>query len=1455
MLGCWLVGAVTGIAAASYGTESGRNVLGNALRDVANSAVNGSVTIGEIFGSLLGGVGARDIIVRDEDGAVFAEISQLQLAYGLRDLVGGRIAMGRLTLTSPQIYIIDRPGRRLNVEEILGLGGPGGDGRSPLISFRDVQIIDATVTIMSPAERGDTNVHEVEETADGYMRVRHVTDLDAQLPYVRISSPFIGEEAIQINVARLSATVSDPRLHITFARGRVEIIGDTIGLAMEQVELPGSRAELHGFLVVSDGRILPSLELSSESMITDDVTGIVSQVPAGMEASGSMVISRPSNDVTEFTGQPFAIEGLGGGGEARGRLAMELGPEGNWAFRETRLDLEDFDLEYIRGFFDTLPIAGRATGLFEADGPKEELSLGLNVTFLDSLIEGWPATSVDGAGIVSIGIPGDVVFRDYQIQDASIDMATVRRLLPGIDLQGLLHGSGRIDGPWLQLSFDGDLRHVAIPPLETRARGSLQIDARGDTLGVVAQLYFDSLNLDGLHSSYPELGIGGSFRGAARIRGYADSLWLDADLEGAAGAVSAEGAVIVLPERKGAHGLDLGVARLNLEQLADGLPRTDLFGRIEGSGMSDARAGPRASANAKFRISSVEGVVLDSVVLDLAIEDSTLKLDTLDVRGRSVHASGAGEIGLWNSRRGVLDVSVETDSIGAIEGVLAVVLGSIEDVDMESEPSGSLEAGLRVDGALSDFELSGHLRGSRVSRVPVYVSSLEFDGSWKWPEGVIGLDATADSVQLGGFGFTRVLLQAHGRTDSLTWLGRSRLGPQSNEQWIAEGRLLSTKGQYLVPVDLLGFRLATGAWHAQQPLVLQASGDGIDFTEAIVSSDVGAGTIVVNGRLPFQGEADLTASIEGLPVPDLWALLQRDFDAVEGQIGGKFSLGGTVDYPTMSLSVSLTDAQFGDFTAPQLEVTSDYRAQRLVGRVSAKRIGEEVLRVDVELPVDLALKEIETRQLPGRISVLARADSVDLSLLDAITPLVSSLDGTLDANFGIAGTWENPELTGRISIADGVGRYPAIGVQHEDINGSFRLSGDTIWVEQLSLNSGRGRADITGFVRLEELSRPVLDLRFAAHNFHALDVRDFLFLEASGDLSMRGPVFNATLTGHGTVTRGILYFADLIEKQLVSFQDTLLFTESQLVDTMAIRREGLGARFENRLYNSLRVDSLQLEMGADVWMRSSEANIQLLGDLVVSKMRDEYRLNGTLQTPRGTYRLSPGPSLVQLVATREFTVTRGEVTYFGTPDLNAALDIEASHDVHSIRGDDMTAYVHIGGTLYDPRLRFSSDIQPPISETEVLSYLFFGAPSVEAFAGAGQGAYGDQRLVQQGLNQFLAAVSGQLEYSFISDLNLPLDYVQIRPTIYRNELAGVDFAVGKRLGEKWFVTLSPRLCRRENFGVESLESVGASLEYRFTKQWLFLVSGDPVQGCVPFSSYRLAPRYQLGVDLLWEKRY
>src|SRR5204863_234463 len=128
------------------------------------------------------------------------------------------------------------------------------------------------------------------------------------------------------------------------------------------------------------------------------------------------------------------------------------------------------------------------------------------------------------------------------------------------------------------------------------------------------------------------------------------------------------------------------------------------------------------------------------------------------------------------------------------------------------------------------------------------------------------------------------------------------------------------------------------------------------------------------------------------------------------------------------------------------------------------------------------------------------------------------------ADLGIAGTWDAPRLRGERQIANAAATIPTLSVRYEDIDGRLTLSGDTITIQSLSARSERGRADFTGIVRLEQLTHPVLDLRIAADQFKALDLKSNVAITASGRLSLKGPVFGATLTGHAEVTSGGLYF-------------------------------------------------------------------------------------------------------------------------------------------------------------------------------------------------------------------------------------------------------------------------------------------------------------------------------------------
>jgi translocation and assembly module TamB len=526
-----------------------------------------------------------------------------------------------------------------------------------------------------------------------------------------------------------------------------------------------------------------------------------------------------------------------------------------------------------------------------------------------------------------------------------------------------------------------------------------------------------------------------------------------------------------------------------------------------------------------------------------------------------------------------------------------------------------------------------------------------------------------------------------------------------------------------------------------------------------------------------------------------------------------------------------------------MDGTVEYQNRRLDGEVHLWRTGKQILNVTAHLPLDLALLEVAQRQLPDTLSVQARADSVDLTVLEAVTPLLRQVTGVFNTDLGIGGTWDAPRLRGGLEISGAGATIPALNVRYDDVNGRFVLRGDTIRVEALTARSEKGRAEVTGYLRLDRLTKPVLNLSIAATEFKALDLKGYLTVTASGQLALAGPVFGATLTGRGTVTEGVLHFADLVNKRVVNLNEPWV---QDLIDTSLIRTQRLGPEFESVFLDSLRIEGLQLTMGSDVWLRSTEANIQLTGSLVVNKVRSNYLLSGTLLAPRGTYRLVVGP------VSREFVVTQGTVHYFGTPDLDAELDIEARHVVHPLPsatggagagGGDKTVIAHIRGTLLVPRLTLEAE-REVLSQSELISYLMFGRPSFE-LAG-GQGAL--LRSAAAGL------FAGEVERTVVSDLGVPLDYFEFRPGDPSDPLARTQLAAGWQIGNKTFLVLNAGFCQSQPNRVAN--TLGASLQFRISPEWRTEASFEPVRSCSADAETRGGTvAYQVGFDLFWERRY
>ncbi|HEU5262557.1 MAG TPA: translocation/assembly module TamB domain-containing protein [Gemmatimonadales bacterium] len=1467
LLACFL-GALSSLV----GTGAGRQLLARVAEGSLGHVFTGQVEIGDVSGSLLTGITLSQVRLFDADTTLVAWLPRAELAYNPLDFAAGRVALFEFVLRQPVINIVQHPNGRLNIEELLRLGGPppdtGSRGPATLIVFRNVRIEDGSVTLRLQArtpEPGDTALEIAHGGPDGRLRIRRFEHLDARLPVLQISSP--RERGIRIDIMRLAVESSDPAVRLVDVAGRLRVLGDTLDVDLRRVRLPGSALQAaRGQVSWPRDTLLFNLTLRADSATLRDVRFIDSQFagrPGGAVLAGGVRLRSHGGRRLEVGLDPLRLDDAGG--RVTGRLtALTVADSGIVALRDADLTAQDFDLEFARGFLDTLPFAGRLSGHTGASGRLRSLTLDVDWVFRDSLVPGWPETRIRGQGEVDLLAAEGMLFQPFTVEAAAVDLGTVQRLVPAVTLRGQLYAAGTLRGPLTNAHFAGTLEHRDGERPPSRVSGSMRLDSRTDTLGIDADVAADSLSFDGLSGSFPALLLRGAVAGPVKLSGTLAALETHAELRSAGGTVTGDGVLLLGLPSYGARDFTLRARDLDLARWLHRGPPSRLTFTVRGAVAGDSATPPVGALEATLAPSLFAGTPLDSGVARVRFADRRLYVDSLRLAQPGLITSGSGSLGWSRGTRGVLALDFDADSLNSLDSLVSWLAGreggggrggaaaGEHGGGIERPLAGSARVLLTLEGSLDSLALEARASVTRLKWRDWEVLEGRVRGAYRpGPVPAFQLEATVDSVTRDALGFGTVVLAAQGSRDSLAWFSRARVGEGAG--FLAGGRFArrsdSLSGVTTVALDSLALQLPGDVWVLERPTALTVDDSAARVSRLVLHSAYGSGSLVLEGDLPHRGRANAHVQLEGFPVVGVYALLERDTMGVAGTITATAALAGTRADPVARGAFSLTNGSFGAFRTPFVDGTVEYRAQRLDAGLHLWRSGQQILNVQAHLPLDLSLLPVAQRQLPDTLSVRATADSVDLSVLEAVTPALERVVGVFSADLGIAGSWDTPRLRGALEIGGAAATIPALNVRYEDIAGRLVLSGDTIAIRSLSARSGNGRADVGGVVRLEQLTRPVLDLRIAADQFQALDLRNTVSITASGQLTLGGPVLGATLTGRVKVPSGVLYFADLVQKRIVDLDE--------LVDTSLasiIAQQRLGPEFQNVFLDSLRIDQLELEMGSDVWLRSNEANIQLAGTVHLTKQRNLYLVSGTLQAVRGTYRLRIGP------ITREFVVTQGTVRYFGTPDQDAALDIEAKHVVHPVptptqrSPEDITVVAHITGTLLVPRVTLRAE-GLDLAQTEVISYVLFGKSSVD-LAGE-QGGIADRSAL---LQSALSVLSGEIEQTIVSG-GVPVDYLEIRPAIRAasgprgDAVLGWQLAVGRQLGPKTFLVLNAGFCEGRELALRKM--LGLSVQFRISPEWRTEASFEPAQTCTDPGSetqQTLVPR-QVGLDLFWEKRY
>ncbi len=1451
---------VLGIVTSMTLTPPGRALLARVVSDELDRVVNGRIEVGSISGSFLYGLTLQRLVVRDTQGVLLASIPRARVGYSLPRLLGGEVVLTEVHLDEPVLNLVQHRDGSFNYQDVLRLGKRAPRvGPPPLIEFHDMRVNDGTLRIALAwrtgerlgggaldsalaAERAKPG-RIIEDSPEGYRRVVLLRDLTTVISRLRISTP--DRKPLTIDLDTLATRVNDPGITLTDARGRLRIVGDSAVFSLERGAMPASVFSGGGAVTWPQDTLLYDFQIEAPRVSLADLRWVSPDFP---DLTGSGVLAAKSETSARSAYVLRDLDLRRGAQRITGEVVAlqdkARPPGANLGFRDMDLTLRSVDLDLVRAYLDTLPFHGTLTGTLRGDGWLDRMRVAIDWDYADAQVDGMPVSAIVGSGVVGVRQPDGLYFEGFRVRDSDLALGTVQRLAPAVVVPGRLVAVGTLDGPMRNATFRGTARHRDGERPVSALTGMVRLDSRGPELGVGMDVRLEPLSFEGIRRGFPSLTPRGGVTGTLRMDGRLSSMAVEAELTGEIGDVTARGTVTMLPPRWGADNLSVTFARLDLNALRGTGPATSLFGELVASGTANEGAAPEGTLELALATSRLREWTIDTLYTRAAVADSIITVDTLYTEWKGARAGGSGTLGWARPHTGTMAFLLAADSLTAFDSLLLAISKQQRDTASINRPlSGSATAALTLTGSLDTLGVLGSFDARNLlfqaydaPRVTGTFSSTGGDTP------VFGLAVEADSLRVRtdtvgrGWQFGDIAFEGRGRADSLSWGLGTTVGGSS--RFDGAGWFSRRNGSMLVGLDTLTARLSPTDWRLEAPTVLTLGDTARTLAPTALTALDGSGGLGISGTIPHDGPGDLRVSGYGIDLRNIYDLMGRDTTGIRGMLGFDMEVAGTAEAPTFRGMARLSDAQFGDSRMPYVESVLNYVDRRLDANILLWRSGTPIFRIDAGLPVDLALRGATERQLEGPVSVRAVGDSVDLAILEAFVPTIDRVGGYLSADMQVQGTWRDPELAGSMSVIGGRMRLLSVGVTWDSLDARATFAGDSAVVSALRISTGDGDLTGQGSVRLAELARPELDLTLTARRFDVMRVRNLLDLTASGRFELDGPFYGATFTGTGTANEGVLYFADLLNKRVIDLDDP---GNIALVDTMVLRRNRLAEGFSSRFMEELRVNDFNLTMGADFWLRSSEANIKLSGSIRANKVLKEYRFDGNLEAGPGSYTLKIGP------VSRDFTVQRGTVTYFGTPDLNAELDIEAQHIVRAANGQEIPVIAEIGGTLLRPQLSLRSDptIQPPLAEADLVSYLILGVPASQA-----QGI--DQTAFSNAASILTSAVSSDVERALISDLGLPVDLLEIRPAIAGGTISGdalTQLAAGWQLGRRVFLRVNAGYCT-ESIGF------GASVDYRFSRAWRVQTAIEPThRSCRALNELQPTGSYQIGFDVLFERDF
>ena len=1439
-----LIGLIAGVALVlatlyiltrtEFGVEQVRRVAVSQIQQ----RIAGELRVGRIEAApgLLGGAVLHDVEIDDEAGRPFLRADSLRLAYNWRVLIGGRIEFDRADIYGAEVVIERLPGDTLwNYERIFPDTEPdlGPEGPDRLIQIQRARIFDSRFVLRFPWEPDEPVTAEdaerliLREAPGGLQREFRFENINANLPRVLWESPV--EEGRLFQVASLSTLGyiwTDP-FDLRDMRGTVTQRDTVIAFDVDHFRLPETVGSGLGRIVVGDERVLVDISIQGDEVAMRDLQWLYPPLPD--EGGGTLDFRIQTQPVgTLWLARDARISAPGT--ELAGSFGIVTGD----TLYFTRVDLRaaSLDVDLLESLLPIdLPLDGLLVGTVEVEGPISSLTTRGDLRLAGGAAGHGPA-AVQWAGTFDLRAPFAV--QNLRADVRSLDLARFQTHWPGLAAAGRVSGrveaTGQLDR---SVHFTARLQHElqGLEPSVFEGSGTVAVDGRASRLDI--ELLAERFALETVGAFVPAATKWrGRVGGPLTVTGPLDDLAVLAELTTDAGRVRLEGRADLAAETP-TYRLEGRIDDFDLSTLLADAPETAVQTRFALEGQGRRPDSIRALAVLELDSGRVGDVELRAGQLRLGLEDGVVLVDTLMLEVEAGRVEASGSIGLIADQRGRMQLRVHADSLSPLRGLVFPNAGTPVDEDDGHRLEGRGRIDAMLAGSLADLSIFGEAS----------LHEFVYDHSGARSVGVtfraagIGTDApsyrihgTADSLaifhqHLGGATITLGYEDGRGELVGNAWASE----PESSEYRLVTGYRLAGEG---LDLDVTEVRVRTGEedWRLSAPAYLHLGDNGVVVNELRFARANGPGSIRATGRLPWRQEdaageeardQDLAAGfqliVDRLPI----FALRRGPDlepAALATLTGRVLVGGTASAPRIEADLGLTDVRIGDVRLDRLDSRLSYSDRLLDTSLHAWLRGQRVLGGQGWVPLDLRLTPVAERRLAEPLDFVVRANGMPATILTSFVDGFQDVQGTVNGVVTVGGTTLEPELGGELELANGEATWAMTGVRYRDVRGTFRVLGEQVVAVEASARAGAGSANIGGVITFRPLSDPEFNLRVTAREFEASRRRD---VEAvgTGEVRLTGRFTRPVLQGELRVDRGALYVDEIVRQgQIVALDDEFLLTAA--VDTSAGALRRIRPFLTSPFLKNLVITDAQLSVDRDTWLRGRNLNVEVTGGLQVQldMSREDLRLTGSLQAIRGFYELY----FAEAMPVRRFSVRDGSVDFDGTPGINPALNITTAYRVRTQRSEPLNVLAVVTGNLQSPRVSLRSDVEPPISESDLMSYVIFGRPTYELAGPENQQLGTALALTNLSVGVLERSVLGYaaagLE-SVVSNLGI-LDYVAITEAdgAWRPDDEGVGFnlfarsqvEVGRYLGENWYIALTRRFTDR---------GFGGRLEWRFLPTW------------------------------------